>query len=123
MDNKHIRHLSKKFLEERVQDVEVLYDNKGRAYEISDVYYISYLKRLNNSAVVQSQKAKQIIDDGFKMLTKQQKRVMILYVQGVSFGQMASLLKVSHQRISQLKKAAVKKLRNYIPSIKEKEEE
>jgi len=103
---------------DEINDIEVLYDYKGTPYQISDVYYDKQLKR-RRAPLQRAKKAKQLIDGGFSMLTPQQGKVMTLVVQGLTMRHIADIMSISYQRVGQLKKAAVRRLRNYIPTIKE----
>lgn len=116
------RQLSKRIIkEEHINSSEVLHDYKGRLYQVSDEYYSQQVLKRTSHDTFKRQKARQLIDDGFKMLTVQQQRVMKLVIKGLTEKAISDKLGISHQRVNRIKKASAKKLRNYIPSIQEEE--
>jgi len=121
-DNNMFRHLSKEQIsEENLNGSEVLHDYKGNLYQVSDAYYNQQISRRTTKDTFKRQKARQIIDQGFKMLSVQQRKVIRYVLRGWTEQRIADLLHISHQRVNRIKKAISKKLKNYIPSIQEEE--
>jgi len=120
--DREINRFSKKQME-YLDDYEVLRDYKGTAYQISERYLKDQIDQRSASEDVKRKLAYSIIQDGFKMLTQQQRKVMSLLVNGHTEREIATSLDISQTAVHRLKQRASKKMKKYIPEfIKEKEE-
>jgi len=115
MEQFRYRKISKE--EEETTDNLILHDYKGNRYVVSEEWFINQWGPREWPDNIQKEKARKMIFEEFKMLTKKQQEVMKLVVKGISLRAIAKTLKINYSSVRDRKKAAVKKLRNYIPSI------
>jgi len=98
---------------------DLLHDYKGNRYEVSEQYAKEVLTSLVKNDTVSYKLAHSIIQDGFKILTQQQSKVMFLLIErGLTEQAVADLLCISQVAVHRLKKRAIKTLKKYIPKMR-----